>query len=76
MTNIPSASAYYRTPTPQQITLEVAMRTQGEIEAVICEGISRFEQDYMGWGPKEIFVLFQRIWHKTLSKLSNSFLAC
>ena len=52
------------------------MRTQGEIEAVICEGISRFEQDYMGWGPKEIFVLFQRIWHKTLSKLSNSFLAC
>jgi len=33
---------------------EVAMRTQGEIEAVICEGISRFEQDYMGRGPKEI----------------------
>jgi uncharacterized protein YbcI len=33
---------------------EVAMKTQGEIEAVICEGISRFEQDYMGRGPKEI----------------------
>jgi uncharacterized protein YbcI len=32
----------------------VAMKTQGEIEAVICEGISRFEQDYMGRGPKEI----------------------
>ena len=31
-----------------------AMKTQGEIEAVICEGISRFEQDYMGRGPKEI----------------------
>jgi len=30
------------------------MRTQGEIEASICEGISRFEQDYMGRGPKEI----------------------
>ena len=30
------------------------MKTQGEIEAVICEGISRFEQDYMGRGPKEI----------------------
>ena len=30
------------------------MRTQGEIEAAICEGISRFEQDYMGRGPKEI----------------------
>jgi uncharacterized protein YbcI len=33
---------------------EAAMKTQGEIEAVICEGISRFEQDYMGRGPKEI----------------------
>src|SRR5438477_11621595 len=30
------------------------MRTQGEIEAAICEGMSRFEQDYMGQGPKDI----------------------
>src|SRR5438309_4961474 len=30
------------------------MRSQGEIEAAICEGISRFEQDYMGRGPKDI----------------------
>jgi len=30
------------------------MKTQGEIEAVICEGVSRFEQDYMGRGPKDI----------------------
>jgi uncharacterized protein YbcI len=30
------------------------MRTQGEIEAAINEGISRFEQDYMGRGPKDI----------------------
>jgi uncharacterized protein YbcI len=30
------------------------MKTQGEIEASICEGISRFEQDYMGRGPKDI----------------------
>jgi uncharacterized protein YbcI len=30
------------------------MRTQGEIEAAICEGISGFEQDYMGRGPKRI----------------------
>jgi len=30
------------------------MKTQGEIEAVICEGISHFEQDYMGRGPKDI----------------------
>ena len=30
------------------------MRTQGEIEALICEGVARFEQDYMGRGPKDI----------------------
>lgn len=30
------------------------MKTQGEIEAAICLGISRFEQDYMGRGPKGI----------------------
>ena len=30
------------------------MKTLGEIEAAICEGISRFEQDYMGRGPKHI----------------------
>ncbi len=30
------------------------MRTQGEIEAIICEGVARFEQDYMGRGPKDI----------------------
>ncbi len=30
------------------------MKTQGEIEAAICEGISRFEQEYMGRGPKNI----------------------
>jgi uncharacterized protein YbcI len=30
------------------------MRTQGEIESTICDGISRFEQDYMGRGPKDI----------------------
>ena len=35
-------------------TAEVGMKTQGEIEAAICEGISRFEQDYMGHGPKDI----------------------
>ena len=30
------------------------MRTQGETEAGICEGIARFEQEYMGRGPKDI----------------------
>ena len=31
------------------------MKTQGEIEAAICEGVSRFGQDYMGRGPKNIY---------------------
>jgi len=30
------------------------MKTQGEIEAGICEGMSRFELEYMGRGPKDI----------------------
>ncbi len=34
--------------------LESALKTQGEIEAAVCEGVSRFEQDFMGRGPKDI----------------------
>ena len=30
------------------------MKTQGEIEAAICEGLTRFQQEYMGRGPKDI----------------------
>jgi len=30
------------------------MKTQGEIEAAICKGMSHFEQEYMGRGPKDI----------------------
>ena len=30
------------------------MKTQGEIEAAICEMMSRFEQEFMGRGPKGI----------------------
>jgi uncharacterized protein YbcI len=41
-------------PAGNQGTFEVTMKTQGEIEAATCEGISRFEQDYMGRGPKDI----------------------
>jgi uncharacterized protein YbcI len=35
-------------------THEVTMKTQGEIEAAVCVGVSRFEQEYMGRGPKDI----------------------
>jgi uncharacterized protein YbcI len=30
------------------------MRTQGEIESAVSEGMSRFEREYMGRGPKDI----------------------
>lgn len=30
------------------------MKTVGEIEAAMCEGITHFEQKYMGRGPKHI----------------------
>jgi len=30
------------------------MKTQAEIEAAICEGITRFEQEHMGRGPQDI----------------------
>jgi uncharacterized protein YbcI len=30
------------------------MRTQGEIEAAVCDAMNRFEQEYMGRGPKDI----------------------
>ena len=30
------------------------MKTLGEIEAAVCKGISHFEQEYMGRGPKDI----------------------
>jgi uncharacterized protein YbcI len=30
------------------------MKTLGEIEAAVCEGMAHFEQQYMGRGPKDI----------------------
>ncbi len=30
------------------------MKTSGEIEAAVCKGMSRFQQEYMGRGPKDI----------------------
>jgi uncharacterized protein YbcI len=39
---------------PHSKSIGRIMKTQGEIEAAICEGLNRFEQEYMGRGPKEI----------------------
>ena len=38
----------------EQDALVSTLKTQGEIEAAICQGISRFVQEYMGRGPKDI----------------------
>ena len=32
----------------------MAMRTLGELESAVSEGVNRFEQEYMGRGPKNI----------------------
>jgi uncharacterized protein YbcI len=34
--------------------LLMSLKTQGEIEAAISDGMSRFEQEFMGRGPKDI----------------------
>jgi uncharacterized protein YbcI len=36
--------------------LRPLMKTQGEIESAVSEGMSRFEQEYMGRGPKDVRV--------------------
>jgi len=35
-------------------TFKLTMKTQGEIESAICDAVARFEQEYMGRGPKVI----------------------
>jgi len=30
------------------------MKSQGEIEAAVCDGVSRFQQEYIGRGPRDI----------------------
>lgn len=31
-----------------------SLRTAGEIEAAVCDGVRRFETEYMGRGPREV----------------------
>ena len=39
---------------PNEAKAECSMKTAGEIEAAVCEGVARFEQDHMGRGPRNI----------------------
>jgi uncharacterized protein YbcI len=57
MTQIISQRVAYRpcrAVTSHWDILKVPMKTQGEIEAAICDLISRIEQEYMGQGPRKI----------------------
>ena len=57
MTSAVSQPVVYRPYRPLPMLWKVspvAAKTQGEIEAAICELINRFEQEHMGRGPKDI----------------------
>ena len=57
MTQVISQHVGYRPCRPATAHWDISgvpMKTQGEIEAAICEGISRLEQEYMGRGPRDI----------------------
>jgi uncharacterized protein YbcI len=40
--------------TPDQSADSPSRRSQGEIEAAVCDAISRFQQEYMGRGPQHV----------------------
>lgn len=48
----PSSSSLMRGPLKTQGTGDI--KTQGEMEAAVCAGFRRFEQNYMGRGPRDI----------------------
>jgi uncharacterized protein YbcI len=56
-TNSPRGNAFSPESTDPMCDLDAFMpllRTQGEVEAAVCDGISHFEQEYMGRGPKDV----------------------
>jgi uncharacterized protein YbcI len=48
----PSPSSLLRHPLKMEWMAEV--KTQGEMEAAVCDGFRRFEHDYIGRGPRDI----------------------
>lgn len=36
------------------MTMTTTTKSQGEIEAAVCDGISRFQQEFLGRGPRDI----------------------
>ena len=55
--DVPCFSAYKSTKLPEELAILLSfIKTQGEIESAISEGMSRFQQEYMGRGPKDVHV--------------------
>ncbi len=57
MTQVLPQRAGYRSCRPatgNRAISAVPRKTQGEIEAAICEGMTRFEREYLGRGPRDI----------------------
>ena len=50
----PPSTSLHRARLPALAGLPSSMKTQGEIEAAICQGMSKFEQEYMGRGPTHV----------------------
>lgn len=40
--------------TPVNPVVQDDVKSQGEIEAAVCDGISRFQQEFIGRGPRDI----------------------
>lgn len=38
----------------RQFFMRSPLKSQGEIEAAVCDGISRFQQEFLGRGPRDI----------------------
>jgi uncharacterized protein YbcI len=47
-------SEYDEPPIGRRGSMEVPMKTQGEIEAAVCTGVTSFEREFMGRGPKNV----------------------
>jgi len=41
-------------PPVDPVENDAASKSQGEIEAAVCDGISRFQQEFIGRGPRDI----------------------
>ncbi len=50
----PRAEPFRDMESPSDGLEETAVKSQGEIEAAVCDGINRFELEYMGRGPKHV----------------------